>query len=435
MSSLVIVGAQWGDEGKGKVVDLYSQFADVVVRFSGGANAGHTLVVNGEKIVTHLIPSGIIHPNTVGVMAGNMVIDPTVLIEEIKMLEARGISITRERLLISHLAHIVFPIAKDLDGLREAASGGKIGTTKRGIGPTYELKAGRVGIRFADLKDLERFWELAQTARDRLWPEIVSLGGDPARIVELVDYLREAARNFGPHVANISKFLAKARAQGRRILYEGAQGTELDVDHGTYPYVTSGNVVAPSVAIATGLGMYNFPNIYGVTKAYTTRVGGGPFPTELKDEVGEKIRRDGGEFGATTGRPRRVGWLDLPQLRHAARVNGLTGFVLTKADVLRGRPEIKVCTMYLYKNELFTEIDELDAHELESVTPVYATWPGFDRDIRSCRSMNELPEGVLGLKKMIQDATGVPVVAVSVGPAAEETIVLKNPFTPLEVLL
>lgn len=432
--SLVIIGAQWGDEGKGKVIDLYSSFADIVVRYSGGANAGHTLVIilsdgTRVKLATHLIPSGIVRPNTIGVMAGNMVIEWPTLLQEMEDLRKLGIEISPERLKISRLAHLVLPIAKDLDGLREAASGGKIGTTKRGIGQSYELKAGRVGIRFADLLHPERFMELAAAARDRFWPETVSLGGRPAKVAELVDYLHEAAKQFAPYITNVSKFLAGAHAEGKNILYEGSQGTELDIDHGTYPFVTSGNVVAPAVAIGTGLGMHYFPNVYGVTKAYCTRVGGGPFPTELKGELGEQIRKTGAEYGATTGRPRRVGWLDMAQLRHAARVNGLTGFVVTKLDILRGIHPVKICLGYGKSVQNLPDIDDYYVPDLDGVKPLYLLCNGFDEDISGARQMSDLPAGARQIVSNIEIFTGVPVVAVSVGPSAEETIVLKNPLT------
>lgn len=429
MPSLVIIGAQWGDEGKGKVIDLYSQFADVAVRFSGGANAGHTIVVNGDKIATHLIPSGIVRPNVKkAVMGGNMVIEPAVLVQEIFDLKRLGIKVDPSRLFISKLAHLVLPVCKDLDGLREAASGGKIGTTKRGIGQTYELKAGRVGIRFDRLKNPERFSELARAVLERMSPEIRKLGAEPRSEAELVLFLEGTRALFGPYVANISKILENEILIGSRILYEGAQGAELDIDHGTYPYVTSGNVVAPAVAIGTGLGMHNFPNIYGVTKAYCTRVGGGPFPTELKGELEERIRKTGGEYGATTGRPRRVGWLDIAQLRHAVRVNGLKGFVVTKLDVLRGIHPVRIALGYGKDINNLQDIDDFTAEELYGVEPLYLNCDGFDEDISGVRKFEDLPKGARQIVDNIGLFTGVPDVAVSVGPSAEETIVLQNPL-------
>jgi len=433
MPSLVIVGAQWGDEGKGKVVDLYSQFADVAVRFSGGANAGHTLIVNGEKIITHLIPSGIVHANVrTAIMAGNMVIEPAVLVQEIFDLGRRGIKVDPSRLFISRLAHLVLPVCKDLDGLREAASGGKIGTTKRGIGQTFELKVGRVGIRFDRLKYSEHFPDLARAVLERATPEITKLGATPRSEAEIVLFLEGTRALLLPYVANVSKILANEIQSGFKILYEGAQGTELDIDHGTYPFVTSGNVVAPAAAIGTGLGMRHFPNVYGVTKAYTTRVGGGPFPTELKGELEERIRKTGGEYGATTGRPRRVGWLDLGQLRHAVRVNGLTGLVVTKLDVLRGIHPIKIALGYGKDINNLKDIDDFTAEELYGVEPLYLDCDGFDENIAGVSNITDWPKGARQIIDNIEVLTGVPVAAVSVGPSAEETIVLQNPLAEVD---
>ncbi|MDO8644697.1 MAG: adenylosuccinate synthase, partial [bacterium] len=334
MSSIVIVGTQWGDEGKGKVVDLLTESADVVVRFQGGNNAGHTLVVNGEKTVLHLIPSGILHKNVVCVIGNGVVVDPLVCLEEIDLLRSRGFldDAQSTRLFIAENAHLIFPYHKQIDFLREEKKGAqKIGTTGRGIGPAYEDKAARRGIRFAEFLDLDLFKKrLEDILPERnLYLEKV-LGGKPFSVEELYAQFAPLAERFKPYVTNTSVLLKEAIDSGKKILFEGAQGTSLDLDHGTYPFVTSSNTAAGQAACGSGVGPTALKKVWGVVKAYTTRVGSGPFPAELMEEVGAYLQRKGGEFGATTGRARRCGWLDLVPLRHAVRINGLNGFIITK---------------------------------------------------------------------------------------------------------
>src|SRR5262252_1044154 len=363
MPNVVVVGAQWGDEGKGKVVDLLTQHAQVVVRFQGGNNAGHTLVVGGEKTILTLIPSGILHAGKTCVIGNGVVLDPSVLVAEIDALRARGVIRSETQLIVSESAHVIFPWHKHLDALREKARGDSpIGTTGRGIGPAYEDKVARRGIRVRDLLDTGR---LARKVEERLsgaLDELRLLAGragtelpplDPAAITR--EYAAFGSR-LRPHVRDASLYLHGEARAGARILFEGAQGTLLDIDHGTYPFVTSSNCVAGNAAVGSGLGPTAIDKVIGISKAYTTRVGGGPFPTELTDELGDRLRRTGDEFGATTGRPRRCGWLDGVVLKYAVRVNGLWGLALTKIDVLSGLEEVRICTGYELDGTNLTEL-------------------------------------------------------------------------------
>ena len=434
MPNVVVVGAQWGDEGKGKVVDLLTQHAQVVVRFQGGNNAGHTLVVGGEKTILTLIPSGILHAGKTCVIGNGVVLDPSVLVAEIDALRARGVIRSDAQLIVSESAHVIFPWHKHLDVLREKARGASpIGTTGRGIGPAYEDKVARRGIRVRDLLDAGR---LARRVEERLSGALDELrllagrAGTELPPLDPVAIAREYAA-FGvrlrPHVRDASLYLHGEARAGARILFEGAQGTLLDVDHGTYPFVTSSNCVAGNAAVGSGLGPTEIDHVVGISKAYTTRVGGGPFPTELKDDIGDRLRKIGDEFGSVTGRPRRCGWLDGVVLRYAARVNGLSGLALTKLDVLSGLPELKLCTAYSLRG-VQTEDFPSDVDELAEVSPVYETLPGWDERLAGARSFEQLPAAARAYVRRVEEVAGVPVVCVSVGADRGETILLANPF-------
>jgi len=434
MPNVVVVGAQWGDEGKGKVVDLLTEHAQVVVRFQGGNNAGHTLVVGGQKTVLHLIPSGILHPGKVCVIGNGVVVDPAVLVKEIDALKARGFLKDDSHLIVSDNAHVIFPWHKLLDTFREKARGGSaIGTTGRGIGPAYEDKVARRGIRVRDLLQPER---LRKRVEERL-PEVLEelrelcrLANEPVPVLEASQLVSEYAGlgdRLRPHVADASLFLAGQVARGARILFEGAQGTLLDVDHGTYPYVTSSNCVAGNAAVGSGLGPTTIDKVMGISKAYTTRVGGGPFPTELTDALGDQLRKVGDEFGATTGRPRRCGWLDGVVLRYAVRVNGLSSLALTKMDVLSGIKSLQLCNAYELDGQRITELPG-DYEDLGRVKPVYETLPGWDEKLAGVRTFDELPENAKRYVRRVEEVSGVPVTCISVGADRGETVLLQNPF-------
>jgi adenylosuccinate synthase len=434
MPNVVVVGAQWGDEGKGKVVDLLTEHAQVVVRFQGGNNAGHTLVVGGQKTVLHLIPSGILHAGKTCVIGNGVVVDPGVLLKEIDALRSRGFLQDSAQLLISSGAHVIFPWHKQLDSLREKVrAGSAIGTTGRGIGPAYEDKVARVGIRVRDLLDPEK---LRKRVRERLGSvrdELTRLAKaakvedpdlDEGTIVTEYAGLGERLREF---VGDGSLFLAEQVRKGARVLFEGAQGTLLDVDHGTYPYVTSSNCVAGNAAVGSGLGPTAIDRVMGISKAYTTRVGGGPFPTELNDALGDRLRKVGDEFGATTGRPRRCGWLDTVVLRYAVRVNGLWGIALTKLDVLSGIEALKICTAYELDGKTVSELPG-DLDELSRVKPVYEELPGWSGKLAGARTLEDLPAAALRYVRRVEEILGLPVVCISVGAERGETILMSNPF-------
>jgi adenylosuccinate synthase len=434
MPNVVVVGAQWGDEGKGKVVDLLTEHAQVVVRFQGGNNAGHTLVVGGQKTVLHLIPSGILHPGKVCVIGNGVVVDPAVLVKEIDALKVRGFLKDDSHLIVSDNAHVIFPWHKLLDTFREKArGGGAIGTTGRGIGPAYEDKVARRGIRVRDLLQPER---LRRRIEERL-PEVLEelrdlcrLANEPVPTLEASQLVSESAAlgdRLRPHVADASLFLAGQVARGARILFEGAQGTLLDVDHGTYPYVTSSNCVAGQAAVGSGLGPTTIDKVMGISKAYTTRVGGGPFPTELTDALGDQLRKVGDEFGATTGRPRRCGWLDGVVLRYSVRVNGLSSLALTKMDVLSGIKSLQLCNAYELDGQRITELPG-DYEDLGRVKPVYETLPGWDEKLAGVRAFDELPENAKRYVRRVEEISGVPVTCISVGADRGETVLLQNPF-------
>ncbi len=434
MPNVVVVGAQWGDEGKGKIVDLLTEHAQVVVRFQGGNNAGHTLVVGGQKTVLHLIPSGVLHPGKTCVIGNGTVLDPTVLMKEIDGLRARNYLQESSQLMISEHAHVICPWHKHLDALREKVrGGGAIGTTGRGIGPAYEDKVARRGIRVRDLLDGDR---LRRRVKERLpdaLEEIARLARAAKAEEPLLDseaivseYLVLGSR-LKEFVGDASLYLSEHVRKGTRILFEGAQGTLLDIDHGTYPYVTSSNTVAGNAAVGSGLGPTAIDRVMGITKAYTTRVGGGPFPTELIDATGERLRKIGDEFGATTGRPRRCGWLDTVVLRYATRVNGLWGLALTKMDVLSGLETLKICTAYELDGKRLTELPN-DFEDFSRVQPLYEEIPGWEEPLAGARTVDDLPAAAQRYMRRIEEIVGIPVVCVSVGAERGETIVIQNPF-------
>ncbi len=429
MPNVVVIGAQWGDEGKGKFVDLLTQQADVVVRFQGGNNAGHTVVVGGEKTVLHLIPSGILHPGKACVIGNGVVVDPEVLALEISRLKERGFLKDDGQLVLSLDAHVIMPWHKALDIAREHRMGeGKIGTTGRGIGPTYEDKVARRGLRIRDLLDEAR---LARKVKERLATareELARLGA-PLDVEEatLLKKYADLGRTLAPYAKDASLWLHRAIKAGKSLLFEGAQGTLLDVDHGTYPFVTSSNTVAGNAACGSGVGPTSLDRIIGISKAYSTRVGSGPYPSELKDATGDKLRQVGGEYGATTGRPRRTGWIDVLALRYAVRVNGLDGLAITKLDVLTGFPEIKIATAYRCGDRTFDEMPS-DLETLERCEAVYETLPGWAEKLENVRRWEDLPKTARTYLERVAQLAGVKIVAVSVGADRGETVVIENPF-------
>jgi len=425
VSNIVVVGTQWGDEGKGKIVDLLSEFADIVVRFQGGNNAGHTIVINGEQFISHLVPSGILQKKT----CNGVVVDPEVLVEELNNLESRGIDVGSDIFKISEKAHIIMPYHKQIDLAREKKKGDKkIGTTGRGIGPCYEDKACRRGIRFVDLIDHEVFKENVTTVLEEknfyLKHYLSSETLDPDSII---DQYKAYAKRLAPHVINISILMNQAIRENKQILFEGAQGTHLDIDHGTYPYVTSSNTVSGNACCGAGIGPKEITGVVGIVKAYTTRVGKGPFPTELFDEIGDTIQIKGVEFGATTGRKRRCGWLDTVLLRNSARLNGLTGLVITKLDVLGGLKSLKICTGYDYKGDIIYDFPA-SIKILEACKPVLETLPGWSEDISDIRKIDDLPKNARNYLSRIEELTETPIDIISVGPDRDETIMIANPF-------
>jgi len=429
MSTVVVVGVQWGDEGKGKVVDLLAREADIIVRFQGGSNAGHTLVVGGKKTVVRLIPSGVLHSGKVCVIANGVVVDPETLVEEIDTLQQQGCLSDASLLKISETAHLIMPYHKAIDIARERLRGeGKIGTTGRGIGPTYEDKMARAGLRFVDLLDDEIFSEkLARSLQEKNSYLSLILKETPLEYQQILDnYLRFRDR-LAPYVTNTSLYLHHEIMRGRKVLFEGAQGTMLDIDHGTYPYVTSSNTVAGAVCTGAGIAPQQINGVIGISKAYTTRVGSGPFPTELFGSEGETIRRKGGEFGTVTGRPRRCGWFDAVVARTAARLNGVNSFALTKIDVLSGFSTLRVCTAYEYKGQRYEEMPA-SANVLEQLTPIYEELPGWSEHLTDIRSLDALPVNTRRYVERIEQLVNVPVKMISVGAGREETILIRPTF-------
>jgi adenylosuccinate synthase len=430
MPNVVVVGSQWGDEGKGKVVDLFTQFAHVIIRFQGGNNAGHTLVVGDEKFIFHLIPSGILHPGKKCVIGSGVVIDPGVLCEEIDAVKKRGYFQDESQLLISEGAHLIMPYHKAIDVARERRKSGsrKIGTTGKGIGPTYEDKVARCGIRIIDLFDEEAFREkLEENLAQKNFYLTQMLGESPLDGTQILrDYLGFREK-LGKYVVDTSIVLHEEMKRGRNLLFEGAQGCLLDVDHGTYPYVTSSSTVAGNACSGSGIGPTHIHAVIGVSKAYTTRVGGGPFPTEMKDALGEEIRERGGEYGATTGRPRRCGWFDAVIVKHAVRVNGLSGIAVTKLDVLDTLEKITLCTGYRWNGKVFGQVPS-SIGRWEGVEPVYEELDGWQEDTRGTRRVSDLPVNAQRYIRRLEEIVETEVILISVGSERNETIFLKNPF-------
>ncbi|CCC57779.1 adenylosuccinate synthase [Caloramator australicus] len=423
--SLVVIGAQWGDEGKGKITDFLAEGADVVVRYQGGNNAGHTVIANDKKYKLHLIPSGILYDDKLCIIGNGVVIDPKALLDEIEYLKNEGIRVDNKKLLISDRAHVIMPYHKKIDALSEKKRGSKdIGTTGKGIGPCYTDKHERTGIRICDLLNKEVFYEKLKTnleVKNRLIREIYE--DEEMNFDEIYNTYIEYAEKLKDFITDTSVVLYDNIKEGKKVLFEGAQGTLLDIDYGTYPYVTSSHPIAGGVCIGSGIGPTMIDRVVGVCKAYTTRVGKGPFPTELFDEVGEYIREKGFEYGTTTGRARRCGWLDLVILKYAARISGLTSLAITKIDTLAGLEKIKVCTGYEFEGRV---IDNFPAslEDLAKCKPIYEEFDGWDESIKDAKTYDDLPENAKRYLKFIEEYTGVRISIVSVGPERENTIVV-----------
>ncbi len=430
MANVVVVGTQWGDEGKGKIVDLLTRYADYVVRFQGGNNAGHTLVVEGKKFVFHLIPSGILYEDKQCLIGNGVVLDPGVLLDEMDELADNGLPVTPDRLTISERTHLIMPYHQRLDLGSEATKkqGAKIGTTGRGIGPCYGDKILRSGIKIGDLLDEDLFRDkLRQNIDEKNRILTDHYGQDPLSFDEIYGQFQKFTEKLAPFIGNVSVILDQGRKAGKNILFEGAQGTQLDIDHGTYPFVTSSNTVSGNACIGSGFGPSHIDSVIGILKAYTTRVGEGPFPSELFDETGEKIQKKGGEFGATTGRKRRCGWLDNVVASESVRLNGITGLAITKLDVLSGQETLKIATSYEADGKTYTAMPG-NIRTTQKLKPVYEEIPGWQEDISGVRSVDDLPAAARDYVKRIEDLTETPTSILSVGPDRAETILLKNPF-------
>ncbi|MBG2926657.1 adenylosuccinate synthase [Proteus mirabilis] len=428
-NNVVVLGTQWGDEGKGKIVDLLTERAKYVVRYQGGHNAGHTLVIDSEKTVLHLIPSGILRENVVSIIANGVVLSPEALMKEMTQLEERGIPV-RSRLLLSEACPLILPYHIALDNAREKARGEKaIGTTGRGIGPAYEDKVARRGLRVGDLFDKKAFAQkLKEIIEYHNFQLVNYYKVEPVDYQKTLDDIMAIADILTGMVVDVSDLLYKATQKGELVMFEGAQGTLLDIDHGTYPYVTSSNTTAGGVATGSGLGPRYVGYVLGIIKAYSTRVGAGPFPTELFDETGDFLREKGQEFGATTGRSRRTGWLDIIAIRRAVQINSLSGFCMTKLDVLDGLKEVKVCVGYRLPNGEVIETTPLAADDWEGIEPIYESMPGWNESTFGVKDKAQLPQAALNYIKRVEELTGVPVDIVSTGPDRSETIILRHPF-------
>ncbi|MEF2231392.1 MAG: adenylosuccinate synthase [Pseudodesulfovibrio sp.] len=420
MANIVVFGSQWGDEGKGKIVDMLAEQADAIVRFQGGNNAGHTLVVDGEQCILHLIPSGILHPGKQCLIGNGVVLDPFVFCMELDKLAAKGVDVSPGRMMISRKTHVIMPYHCRMDGAREAAKSdaGKIGTTGRGIGPCYEDKMNRCGIRAGDFENLPLL-------KDKIAAALVEknvllkhlYGAEPMDAEAVYEELLPVAGRLTPYLGDVSTAIQKAAGA---VLFEGAQGTHLDIDHGTYPFVTSSNTVTANAASGSGCSPRDLDRIIAIVKAYTTRVGSGPFPTELLDADGDFLQSHGHEFGATTGRKRRCGWLDMVVLRESVRLNGPTELAITKLDVLSGLKELKLCVGYEYQGRRI-EYPPQGQNGMADVTPVYEVMPGWDEDLSACRSWGDLPANAVGYLRRIEAVSGVKIGIVSVGPDRVQT--------------
>jgi len=429
MANVIIVGAQWGDEGKGKVVDIYTEYADDVVRYQGGNNAGHTLVVGEEKVILHLIPSGILHPGKRCIIGNGVVLDPKVFLKEIDNLKSRGYFRDDSQLVVDGNVHIIMPYHTAIDLAREKSSKlRRIGTTGRGIGPTYEDKVGRRGIRLIDLLHPETFSrKLREVLPEKNFLLEKFLGEKPLDLDAIIEEYSAYAERLRTFLGCASTLLSQSLAAGKNVLFEGAQGSLLDIDHGTYPYVTSSSTVAGGAATGAGVPPRCLTQVIGLSKAYCTRVGEGPFPTELLDAMGDRLREAGQEFGSTTGRPRRTGWFDGVALRKAVRLSGMTGLAITKMDVLNDLESIKICTGYSYRGELLTEFPQ-DSEILKDCQPVYEELEGWRSDISGAQKESDLPPAARAYLAKLEAVTGCPVVLVSVGPRRDQTIQIINPF-------
>jgi adenylosuccinate synthase len=425
-TNVVVVGVQWGDEGKGKVVDALAEHFDIVARYQGGANAGHTVLVAGKKFVLQLLPTGIIRPEKIAAIGNGLVVDPESLLREIRKLEENGVSVGR-RLMVSDRVHLILPYHRAHEVAAEEARGvGKIGTTAKGIGPTYEDKAGRRGLRACDLRDPAKFREKCAAVvaeKNRLASAL--FGGSPLNAAELADQYLQVAEGMLPYLADVSAYLNAEMDRGKRVLFEGAQGTLLDLDHGTYPFVTSSSAAAGGACTGTGVGPTRISSVMGVSKAYATRVGSGPFPTEATGPEGEKIRERGGEYGAVTGRPRRCGWFDVPAARYSARVNNLDALIITKLDILDPLAEIPVGVEYEYKGKRFTDFPP-EIESLEHAKVHYRTVPGWQQSTHGARDFSRLPARAQDYLRFLADQVGVEIAMVSTGPEREQTVWLEQ---------
>jgi len=428
MANVGVVGVQWGDEGKGKIIDYLSSQADIIVRFQGGANAGHTIVIGDKKIILHLIPSGILRDNTHCIIGNGVVMDPEVLQQEIEELKALGYLNNEKRLMISGLTHVIMPYHKKLDALKESRAAKKIGTTGRGIGPAYEDRVSRMGIRVIDCIDRKVFREKLKANLEiknflirRYYKD------EPVMMRDVIKKFEPYRKMFKKHVADSTSFLHKAIAKKKKILFEGAQGTFLDVDHGTYPYVTSSNTIAGNISPGAGVPSSAVGYILGICKAYTTRVGEGPFPTELSGPEGELMRKIGDEYGATTGRPRRCGWFDAVLVRRSVKLNGINGLSLMKLDVLDSFERISICTGYKIGKRIFSE-PPMALEDFYRIEPQYEEMDGWNMPLKNIRKFDDLPENAKKYVRRIEELVGVPAVIISTGPDRDSTIILKNPF-------
>jgi adenylosuccinate synthase len=426
MANVVIVGAQWGDEGKGKIVDLLTQYADLVVRFQGGNNAGHTIVLKGEKFVVHLIPSGILYADKKCIIGNGVVLDPAVLIQEIDEIKKRGYFRDDSQLMISEETHLILPYHRRVDVAREKTF--KIGTTGRGIGPAYEDKVARCGIRVVDLIDEKVFREKLEAnliQKNIYLTQVLKEKG--FEFSEIFDEYVQYKSRLEKYVKNTSLILHEEIEEGKHILFEGAQGAMLDLDHGTYPYVTASNTLAGNACAGSGIGPTMINRVIGIAKAYTTRVGEGPFPTELQDEIGEKIRQKGGEYGATTGRPRRCGWFDAVVANHSIRLNGIREMVITKLDVLNDFDTIKICVGYRVDGKIYYHVPS-NIETLTRAEPIYEELEGWKTEVRGARSFKDLPTKAKRYIRRIEKLIGTKIMMISVGSERDETIEVKNPF-------
>jgi len=429
MKTVAVVGTQWGDEGKGKIVDLLAADADIVVRFQGGNNAAHTLVVDGQKFILRLVPAGALHPGKVCVIGNGTVVDPMALIEELDNLHAHSFLNGEGSFKLSYDAHLVMPYHRAIDRAREARLGNNaIGTTGFGIGPAYEDKVARTGLRFADLIDFKAFaTKLERNLADKNAYLKAVLKAKPVKADELLAQMKVVRKRLMPYLADTASYMHSALAADRRILFEGAHGAMLDIDYGTYPYVTSSNCLASAAFAGSGLPPGRLEAVLGISKAYTTRVGGGPFPSEIKNSLGTRLREEGDEFGSATGRPRRIGWFDAVLARHALRLNGAWGLALTKLDVLTGIDPIRICVAYEYRGVRYDEMPP-GRVLLDKIRPVCEELPGWSESLQGVQSMNDLPRPARRYLERISELSGVPLAIIGTGAAREATIMIKNPF-------